>query len=208
MLDLEKLFRNNRDWSRRQIEADPEFFNRLSAIQSPKLLWIGCSDSRVPANQILGLAPGEVFVHRNVANLVIHTDLNCLSVIQYAVEVLQVEHIFLCGHYGCGGVRAAYGHRQLGLIDHWLRNIKDTYARHRGELEKLADGDPRMDRLCELNVLTQVESVCHTTLVQNAWVRGQPLAVHGFIYRLQDGLLHDLAVRITGPGQLQDIYRM
>ena len=208
MLDLEKLFQNNSDWSRRHIEADPDFFNRLTAIQSPKLLWIGCSDSRVPANEILGLAPGEVFVHRNVGNLVLHTDMNCLSVIQYAVEVLKVEHIILCGHYGCGGVRAAQGHTQFGLIDNWLRHIKDTYARHREELDQLAADDLRADRLCELNVLAQVESICHTTIVQNAWSKGQQLAVHGIIYRLQDGLLHDLAVRITAQDQLQDIYRM
>ena len=207
-MDLEKLFENNRNWSRRQIEADPDFFNRLSAIQSPKLLWIGCSDSRVPANQILDLAPGEVFVHRNVANLVLHSDMNCLSVLQFAVEILKVEHIILCGHYGCGGVRAACGHAQLGLIDNWLRNIKDLYVRHKEELEKLDEGEARIDRLCELNVLAQVESACHTTIVQNAWANGQQLAVHGFIYRLHDGLLHDLAVRISGPDQLQGIYRM
>ena len=208
MLDIEKLFQNNRDWSRQHIEADPQFFSRLTALQSPKLLWIGCSDSRVPANEILGLAPGEVFVHRNVGNLVLHSDMNCLSVLQFAVEILKVEHIILCGHYGCGGVRAACGDRQLGLIDNWLRNIKDTYSLHKAELDCLEKTDERIDRVCELNVLAQVESICHTTLVQNAWSRGQDLAVHGFIYRLQDGLLHDLAMRITGPEQLRDIYRM
>lgn len=208
MPDLENLFKNNRDWSRAQIESDPDFFNRLSEQQAPKLLWIGCSDSRVPANQILGLAPGEVFVHRNVANLVVNTDMNCLSVIQFAVEILKVEDIILCGHYGCGGVRAAFGHEQLGLIDNWLRNIKDTYSRHKAELESLDDDEARVDRLCELNVLAQVYSVCHTTIVQNAWSRGQSLAVHGLIYKLSDGLLHDLAMRIGAPDQLQDIYRM
>jgi len=208
MLDIEKLFENNRDWARQHSEADPEFFSRLTKLQSPKLLWIGCSDSRVPANEILGLAPGEVFVHRNVGNLVLHSDMNCLSVLQFAVEFLKVEHIILCGHYGCGGVRAACGHVQLGLIDHWLRNIKDTYARYEPELNSIAEDESRVDRLCELNVLAQVKSICHTTIVQNAWVRGQELAVHGFIYRLQDGLLHDLAMRITGPDQLRNIYRM
>ena len=208
MPNLEELFENNRAWSRQQMEADPDFFNRLSALQAPKLLWVGCSDSRVPANEILGLAPGEIFVHRNVANLVINTDINCLSVIQYAVDVLKVEHIIVCGHYGCGGVRAACEHTQLGLIDNWLRNIKDTFVRHRAELEKITEQAARVDRLCELNVLAQVESTCHTTIVQNAWAKGQKLAVHGFIYRLNDGLLHDLAVRITGPDQLQKIYRM
>ncbi|MCX6626039.1 MAG: carbonate dehydratase [Candidatus Solibacter sp.] len=207
MPHLEELFENNRNWSRRIRETDPDFFNRLSSLQAPKFLWIGCSDSRVPANEILGLAPGEVFVHRNVANLVIHTDLNCLSVIQYAVEVLGVEHIIVCGHYACGGVSAACGNTQLGLIDNWLRNIKDTYARHQKELDALHDA-PRIDRLCELSVLAQVQSVCHTTIVQNAWTKGRQLAVHGLIYRLSDGLLHDLAVRITGADQLQTVFRM
>ncbi len=208
MPDLEELFENNRNWSRRIRESDPDFFHRLSSLQAPKFLWIGCSDSRVSANEILGLAPGEVFVHRNVANLVLHTDLNCLSVIQYAVEVLKVEHIIVCGHYGCGGVHAACGHTQLGLIDNWLRNIKDTYARHKKELEQLDNTAGRADRLCELNVLAQVQSVCHTTIVQNAWTGGRQLAVHGLIYRLSDGLLHDLAVRITAADQLETIYRM
>jgi carbonic anhydrase len=208
MPELEHLFENNRNWSKRVLETDPEFFDRLSAIQSPKFLWIGCSDSRVPANQILGLAPGEVFVHRNVANLVLSTDLNCLSVLQYAVEVLGVEHILVCGHYGCGGVHAAFGHAQLGLIDNWLRDIKQTYDRHHEELDAIREAAQREDRLCELNVLEQVKNVGHTTIVQNAWTRGQKLSIHGVIYRLSDGLLHDLAVRITGADQLERIYRM
>lgn len=206
--NLEKLFKNNRNWAERQLADDADYFRRLSSLQSPQFLWIGCSDSRVPANQILGLAPGEVFVHRNIANLVISTDLNCLSVLQYGVEVLQVKDIIVCGHYGCGGVRAACENAQLGLIDNWLRNIKDTYARHRAELEAIDDMVARTDRLGELNVLAQVHSVSHTTIVQNAWLRGQPLAVHGLIYSIRDGLLRDLAVRITSPNQVQDIYMM
>lgn len=208
MSGIEKLFESNRNWSQRQLETNPDFFKRLSELQTPKFLWIGCSDSRVPANQILGLAPGEVFVHRNVANLVVNTDLNCLSVIQYAVEVLKVEHIMVCGHYGCGGVKAACGHDQLGLIDNWLRNIKNTYALHQKELDKINDAAEKSDRLCELNVLAQVENVCHTTIVQNAWQRGQKLAIHGLIYRLNNGLLHDLATHIDSADQLQKIYRM
>ena len=208
MTDIEKLFENNRNWSRRQLESDPLFFRRLSELQAPKLLWIGCSDSRVPANQILGLAPGEVFVHRNVANLVVSTDMNCLSVIQYAVEVLKVEHIIVCGHYGCGGVCAACDNVQRGLIDNWLRNIKDVYAQHREELEKIQDAAQRQDRLCELNVMEQVKNVCHTTFVQNAWMRGQKLSVHGFVYSLGNGLLNDLSIEVSGTEQLQKIYRM
>lgn len=207
MPDIKDLFASNRLWSQRQLEADPDFFKRLSALQTPKLLWIGCSDSRVPANQILDLPPGDVFVHRNVANLVINSDLNCLSVIQFAVEVLKIEHIIVCGHYGCGGVQAAYDSKQLGLIDNWLRAIKDIYARNAAEFTGLDENASR-DRLCELNVLTQVHNVCHTTIVQNAWMRGQTLSVHGIIYRLSDGLLQDLAVSITGQEQLDEIYRM
>jgi carbonic anhydrase len=208
MPNLEKLFENNRNWAKGQLADDADYFRRLSSLQSPQFLWIGCSDSRVPANQILGLAPGEVFVHRNIANLVIHTDMNCLSVLQYGVEVLQVQDIIVCGHYGCGGVRAACENAQLGLIDNWLRNIKDTYSRHRAELEGMEDMMARSDRLCDLNVLAQVHSVSHTTIVQNAWRRGQPLAVHGLVYSLHDGLLRDLAVRITSPDQIEDIYTM
>jgi len=208
MPHLDALFENNRNWSQRMRDADPDFFNRLSSLQEPKYLWIGCSDSRVPANEIVGLAPGEIFVHRNVANLVVHSDLNCLSVIQFAVEVLRVEHIIVCGHYGCGGVRAAIGHSQFGLIDNWLRNIKDVYDRHQSELDQIASAEQRADRLCELNVLAQVRAVCHTTIVQNAWSAGRPLAIHGLIYRLTDGLLHDLAVRVSTSAEVDNIYRM
>lgn len=207
MAELTRLFENNRAWAAAQSRNDAQYFARLAARQTPKFLWIGCSDSRVPANQILGLQPGEVFVHRNVANLVVHTDISCLSVLQFAVEILRIEHIIVCGHYNCGGVHAACDTRQLGLIDNWLRHIKDIYVRHREELDGIADLGQRGDRLCELNVVEQVKNVCHTTIVQNAWALGHPLSVHGLIYGLNDGLLRDLAVRITNPQQLADIYR-
>ena len=208
MAELAKLFENNRRWAEDNLRNDPGFFGRLAEQQTPKFLWIGCSDSRVPANHILGLKPGEVFVHRNVANLVVHTDMSCLSVIQFAVEVLKIEHIIICGHYGCGGVHAACGSRQFGLLDNWLRNIKDIYARHRAELDGIADLKNRVDRLCELNVMEQVRNACHTTIVQNAWLSGHPLSVHGLIYGLNDGLLRDLAVRVTNSDQLDAIYRL
>ena len=208
MASIDKLFENNRAWAQSRLRDDPDFFRKLAALQAPQFMWIGCADSRVPANQIMGLAPGEVFVHRNVGNLALNTDMNYLSVLQFAVEVLKVKHVIVCGHYGCGGVRAACENRQLGLIDNWLRNIKDTYTRHRGELEALNDQEARSDRLCELNVLTQVHSVCHTTIVQNAWSQGQELSVHGLIYSLKDGLLHDLALQVSRQDQLEDIYKM
>lgn len=207
MAELTRLFENNRAWAAAQSRNDAQYFARLAARQTPKFLWIGCSDSRVPANQILGLQPGEVFVHRNVANLVVHTDISCLSVLQFAVEILRIEHIIVCGHYNCGGVHAACDTRQLGLIDNWLRHIKDIYVRHREELDGIADLGQRGDRLCELNVVEQVKNVCHTTIVQNAWALGHSLSVHGLIYGLNDGLLRDLAVRVTNPQQLADIYR-
>ena len=191
MRHLPHLFENNRQWAARRTEADPGFFPRLAAQQAPKHFWIGCADSRVPANEIVGLDPGEMFVHRNVANLMVHTDLNCLSVLQYAVEVLKVEHIIVCGHYGCGGVRAAFERPRLGLIDNWLRHIQDVHTHHRDELDALPDNDARVNRLCELNVADQVENVCRTTIVQDAWGRGQGVAVHGWIYSLKDGLLRE-----------------
>lgn len=208
MAELNRLFENNRSWAAAQLAADPKFFERLAEQQTPKFLWIGCSDSRVPANQILGLTSGEVFVHRNVANLVVNTDMSCLSVMQFAVEVLKIQHIIVCGHYGCGGVHAACGTQQFGLIDNWLRHIKDNYARHKGELDAIADPKARGDRLCELNVVEQVKNVCHTTIVQNTWAAGRLLSVHGLIYGLQDGLLRDLAVRVTNAEQLETIYRV
>jgi carbonic anhydrase len=193
------LFTNNREWAERIKAEDPNFFATLSAQQAPEYLWIGCSDSRVPANQLMGLLPGDVFVHRNVANLVVHTDFNCLSVLQYAVEVLKVKHIIVCGHYGCGGVKAAMQNQELGLIDNWLRNIKDVYFKYGEQLEAIEDEHERFDYLCELNVAEQVANVCHTTIIQNAWRKGQELAVHGWIYGIKDGLLHDLDLCISGP---------
>lgn len=198
---LEHLFANNHRWAQGALDADPDFFRRLATQQAPKYLWIGCSDSRVPANQIIGLPPGEVFVHRNVANLVVHTDFNCLSVLQYAVDVLRVEHVIVCGHYGCGGVTAANQGAPLGLIDNWLRHIQDAAARHRLVLSTETDPVHRLDRLCELNVLEQAHNVCRATLVQDAWKRGQELAVHAWIYRLSDGLLQDLGFSVSAAAQ-------
>jgi carbonic anhydrase len=208
MSDLQPLFDNNRRWVRERLTNDPDYFERLSGIQAPKYLWIGCSDSRVPANQISGLMPGEVFVHRNIANLIVHTDMNALSVIQYAVEVLKIENIIVCGHYGCGGVKAAYENHQFGLLDNWLRNIKDVYHSHREELDAIGKPEHQLDRLCELNVMEQVGNVCHTTIVQNAWAKGQKLSVHGVIYDLANGLLQDLSIRINTANQLDNIYQM
>jgi len=178
-------------------QQDPEFFSRLSSQQAPEYLWIGCADSRVPANEIVGLAPGELLVHRNVANVVVHADLNCLSVMQFAVDVLKVEHIIVCGHYGCGGVRAALRDDRLGLVDNWLRHVQDVRWKHEKEIEGLRTEEQRHDRLCELNVIEQVVNVSQTTVVRDAWAREQPLTVHGWIYDLHDGLLRDLGVSVT-----------
>jgi carbonic anhydrase len=190
---IDDLLKNNRAWSAEMIHGDPSYFSGLAERQNPAFLWIGCSDSRVPANQIVGLDPGEVFVHRNVANVVVHTDLNCLSVIQYAVDVLTVRHVIVCGHYGCGGVEAALEGTRHGLIDNWLRHVMDVAEKHESELAGLPP-DRRLDRLCELNVIEQVVNVCQTTIVEDVWARGQPLAVHGLVYSLRDGLLRDLGV--------------
>ncbi|MEX0821647.1 MAG: carbonate dehydratase [Rhodothermales bacterium] len=194
---LPELFAKNRDWAQRVEEETPGFFAELSRDQAPKYLWIGCADSRVPANQIVDLSPGDMFVHRNIANLVIHTDMNCLSVIQYAVDVLQVKHIIVCGHYGCGGVRAALGETNLGLIDNWLRVIRDVKSRHADELDHLTTHDEVADRLCELNAIEQAANVCRTTILQQAWARGQRLSVHGWLYSLTDGLLQDLGFSVS-----------
>lgn len=204
---LDECFAANRRWAAATVAADPEFFKRLQAQQRPDLLWIGCSDSRLPPNEIIGRVTGELFVHRNVANVVEHTDVNCLSVLQYAIDVLQVKHIIVCGHYGCGGVRAALSSQPLGLIDNWLRHIRDVHLWNRDELMAIADLDKRADRLAELNVEAQVANVCHTTIVQDAWRRGQQLTVHGWIYSLADGLLRDLGVVVESPDQIPPEYR-
>jgi carbonic anhydrase len=202
MHDPSHLFANNRAWVARTTQHDPDFFQRLAHGQTPQYLWIGCSDSRVPANQITGLLPGEVFVHRNVANVVVHTDLNCLSVIQYAVDVLHVRHIIVCGHYGCGGTMAALRQTKLGLIDNWLRHVQDVWAKHRALIDSLPSEALRHDRLCELNVIEQAVNVCQTTIVGGAWERNQLLTVHGWIFSIQDGLLRDLGMCVTGPGEI------
>jgi carbonic anhydrase len=207
MKSLSYLFERNRAWADQMREQQPDFFESLANQQSPKYLWIGCSDSRVPANQIVGLLPGEVFVHRNVANVVVHTDFNCLSVIQYAVEILRIEHIVVCGHYGCGGVAAAMQPTELGLIDNWLRHIKDVYSKYEDRLSKMSR-ENCLRKLCELNVIEQVHNVCHTTIVQQAWQNGRPLCVHGWIYSLQDGLIRDLKVTVDNQSEIEPIYRM
>ena len=194
MKDLNRLLDQNKAWARGIKASDPEFFHTLAKQQSPQFLWIGCSDSRVPATQLVGMAPGDMFVHRNVANVVVHTDFNCLSVMQYAVDVLYVEHIIVCGHHGCGGVKAAMDNLQFGLIDNWLRHVQDVLHTHHYELSQIEDETQRFNRLCELNVMEQVINVSRTTIVQNAWERGQELVVHGWIYGLEDGLLRDLGV--------------
>ena len=202
MRTLPDLFANNRRWAAAMAARDPRFFSRLVEQQRPAYLWIGCADSRVPANEIVGLLPGQLFVHRNVANVVVHTDLNCLAVLQYAVDVLRVQHVIVCGHYGCGGVGAALDGARLGLIDNWLRHVQDVRAKYAGHLAAQADAAARLDRLCELNVLEQALNVCETTIVQDAWARGQALAVHGWIYRLDDGLLRDLGFCVAAPGDM------
>ncbi len=197
MRKLGHLFENNKAWADRIRMDDPSFFLKLSQQQSPNHLWIGCSDSRVPANQIVGLLPGELFVHRNIANLVVHTDLNCLSVIQFAVDILKVQHIIVCGHYGCSGVNAALRRERLGLSDNWLRHLQDIRQKHEERVGSAANDPQACDRLCELNVVEQVVNVCQTTIARDAWSRGQDLAIHGWIYGLQDGRLRDLNVTIT-----------
>lgn len=203
MPDLRELISNNRAWAAEQIRRDPEFFARLTRQQKPRYLWIGCSDSRVPANEIVGLPPGEMFVHRNIANVVLHADLNCLSVIQFAVDILRVGHIIVCGHYRCGGVMTVLRDDKLGLCDNWLRHVQDVRWKHQAELEALRTEDERRNRLCELNVIEQVVNVSRTTIVRDAWERGQSLAVHGWIYDVADGLLQDLAIHVTAEAELE-----
>ncbi len=204
---LKHVLDNNRAWADGVREADPDFFQRLSRQQSPEYLWIGCSDSRVPANQIVNLAPGEVFVHRNVANVVVHSDLNCLSAMQFAVDVLKVRHVIVCGHYGCGGVKAALHDERHGLVDNWLHHVKDVHAEHRARFEGIDDPQQQVNLLCELNVIEQVMHVCATTIVQDAWARGQSLGVHGWIYGLDDGYLRDLEMTVTAADEVEPTYR-
>ncbi|QDW67746.1 carbonate dehydratase [Luteimonas granuli] len=203
---MHDLLERNRIWSERVEAEDPGFFARLSKIQHPKYLWIGCSDSRVPANQIIDMAPGEVFVHRNVANVVVHTDLNCLSVIQYAIDVLRVEHILVVGHYGCAGVGAALTTQRVGLADNWIRHVKDVKHKHRVIIEAIDNDEIRHDRLCELNALEQMINVCESTVVREAWARGQELAVHAWVYSLRNGRVHDLGLSIDSPNALPEQY--
>lgn len=205
---LKHLFDNNKSWADKIKKTDPDFFTKLSQQQKPEYLWIGCADSRVPANEIVNMLPGEIFVHRNIANVVVHTDLNCLSVIQYAVEVLKIKHIIVCGHYGCGGIQAAMENCDHGLIDNWLRHIRDVYRYHQEKFEAVQSEKERLDLLCELNVIEQVANVCHTTIVQNAWKSGQKLAVHGWIYGIEDGILKDLDVCTSGIDQIPLNYRL
>jgi carbonic anhydrase len=206
MHPLQALFDNNRAWSQRMRRSDPEFFARLSRQQSPRFLWIGCADSRVPANEIVGLLPGELFVHRNVANVVVPSDLNCLSVIQFAVDVLKVEHIIVCGHYGCSGVTAVLESRRVGLADNWLQHVHDVHHKHGARVDAMAPTGQRIDHLCELNVIEQVANVCQTTIVGDAWDRGQRLSVHGWVYGLEDGLVHDLQTTVTGRDEATPRY--
>ena len=206
MNTLKELLHNNREWAERARREDPDFFLRLSQLQAPKYLWIGCSDSRVPANQIMGLAPGEVFVHRNIANVMVHTDLNCMSVIQFAVDVLKIEHILVVGHYGCGGVNAALHGARIGLADNWIRHVGDVAQKHAALLEGFEPAQ-RSDRLCELNVIEQVFNVCQTTVVQDAWARGQPLAIHGWVYSLFDGRVRELGMDVSSPGKVYTTYQ-
>jgi len=201
MRDLSQLLANNRAWAAEMVRQDRDFFRRLATQQAPHYLWIGCSDSRVPANQIVGLPPGEMFVHRNIANVVVHTDLNCLSVIQYAVDVLRVEHIIVCGHFGCGGVLASLRDEKVGLADNWLRHVQDVRSKYGAELAALETDAQRQHRLCELNVIEQVSNVSKTTVVRDAWARYQPVTVHGWVYDVGDGVIRDLGVTVTGERQ-------
>ncbi len=201
---LESLFRNNRAWAASMVEQDADFFKKLAAQQTPEYLWIGCSDSRVPANEIVDLLPGELFVHRNVANVVVHTDLNCLSVLQFAIDMLGVKHVIVCGHYGCSGVHAALARRRIGLADNWLRHVQDVHQKHERYLGDVLPTREKQDRLCELNVIEQVANVCQTSTVRDAWERGQTLTIHSWIYGLQDGLLRDLGVTVNNPDELTE----
>ena len=208
MKELDVLFKNNKNWAIGKVSDNPDYFKNLAGEQDPLYLWIGCSDSRVPANEIVGLGAGELLVHRNVANLFPHTDFNCLSVLEFAVMILKVKHVIVCGHYGCGGVRAAMQDHHLGLIDNWLRNIRDVYSHYKEELDQIADVNERHNRLVELNVLQQVMNVGHTTIVQEAWVKKQPLWIHGWVYDMESGRLKDLDCSLSAINQVESIYRV
>ena len=208
MSELKDLFENNINWAKEIKASDSQFFKKLSEQQAPEYLWIGCADSRVPANEIVGLLPGELFVHRNVANLVLHTDFNCLTVLQFAIEILKVKHVIICGHYGCGGVKAAMESQTHGLIDNWLSGVKDTFVHHQDDLQKLNTEHEKLDMMCELNVKEQLKSLCRMTIVQNAWKRNQPLNIHGWIYDVGDGVLKDLGVSVKSIDQIDSVYRM
>lgn len=208
MKRLKVLFEKNKEWVASKIHKDPEYFKRMAGAQDPLYLWIGCADSRVPANEIVGLEPGELFVHRNVANLFPHTDFNCLSVLEYAVDILKIEHVIVCGHYGCGGVKAAMEDHKLGLVDNWLRNIRDVHARFKDVLDKIEDPGERFNHLVEINVMQQALNVCHTTIAQGAWMRGQPLCIHAWVYDLASGSLKDLDFCISGIEQVEHVYRI
>jgi carbonic anhydrase len=206
-MPLDHLFENNRAWSERMRRNDPQFFARLSGQQQPRYLWIGCADSRVPANEIVGLQPGELFVHRNVANVVVHSDLNCLSVMQFAIEVLKIEHVIVCGHYGCSGVSVAVQNQRVGLADNWLRHVQDVHSKHATRVATMTEMPRRIDRMCELNVIEQVANVCQTTIARDAWERGQALSIHGWIYGLKDGLVRDLKTTVNRPEQAAAAYQ-
>ena len=203
-----KLLENNKLWVSRKLKKDPEFFQKLSEGQAPPVLWIGCADSRVPANEIIGAEPGEVFVHRNIANMVLHTDMSMLSVLDYAVNVLKVKHVIVCGHYGCGGVKAAMGNQHIGLIDNWIRHIKDVYRFHSKELNEIQDEKKRFDRFVELNVFEQVQDLAKTSIIQEAWMKGQEVAIHGWVYGVNDGVIKDLKLTILDNNQLADVYQL
>ncbi len=207
-MSIQDLMQRNMAWADAQKEIDPEFFHRLSLQQNPEYLWIGCSDSRVPANQVVGLDPGELFVHRNIANVVLHTDFNCLSVVQFAVDVLKVRHIIVCGHYGCGGIKAALDDQEFGLVDNWLRHIKDVYVQHKQEIDHLRYEQQRVNRMCELNVIEQVNNLTKTKIVQNAWKRGQELSIHGVIYSIADGLLKELKLNTQDTQAIDSVFKM
>lgn len=204
----QEILNSNKDWVKEKLDGDPEFFKRLENGQQPPLFWIGCADSRVPANEIIGANPGEVFVHRNISNMVIHTDMNMLSVLDYAVNALKIEHIIVCGHYGCGGVKAAMGNQSIGLIDNWIRHIKDVYRLHHDELEAITDEKERWDRYVELNVIEQVFDLADTSIVQNAWANGQKLTVHGWAYGVGSGLVNDLGVNLQSNKELDEVYKL